>query len=49
MLISRNDIKNLSPYMTSHIKRFGEYVIDLDEIPEPINRIDIEEIIEPIT
>lgn len=32
-LILREDIKNLSPYMTSHIKRFGEYVIDLNEIP----------------
>jgi len=43
------DIENLSPYMTIHIKRFGEYVIDLIEIPEPIIEIDIEEIIESIT
>lgn len=35
--------------MISHIKRFGEYIIDLDEVPEPINRFDIEEIIEPVT
>lgn len=35
--------------MTSHIKRFGEYVIDLNEIPQPISKIDIEEIIEPVT
>ena len=45
VLISRKDLENLSPYMTSHIKRFGEYVIDLNEIPEPIIEIDIEEII----
>ncbi|OPJ59811.1 Tn3 transposase DDE domain protein [Clostridium chromiireducens] len=48
-LILREDIKNLSPYMTSHIKRFSEYVIDLNEIPQPISKIDIEEIIEPVT
>lgn len=35
--------------MTSHIKRFGEYIIDLNEIPEPISKIDIEEIIERVT
>ncbi|HEY5535235.1 MAG TPA: Tn3 family transposase [Ignavibacteria bacterium] len=49
VLILRKDIENLSPYMTIHIKRFGEYVIDLIEIPEPIIEIDIEEIIESIT
>nr|WP_230678404.1 transposase [Bacillus thuringiensis] len=26
----------LSPYMTKHIKRFGDYVIDLQNIPQPI-------------
>lgn len=25
----------LSPYMTSHIKRFGDYIIDMDNAPEP--------------
>ena len=49
VLISIKDIENLSPYMTSNIKIFGEYVIDLNEIPEPIIEIDIEEIIEPVT
>ena len=34
--------------MTSHIKRFGEYIINLDEVPEPINRIDIEDIIDDV-
>jgi hypothetical protein len=29
-------IKYLSPYMTEHIKRFGQYVLDLDELPEPL-------------
>lgn len=35
--------------MTNHIKRFGEYVIYLNEIPQPISKIDIEDIIEPVT
>lgn len=36
--VSKDDIKNLSPYLTSHTKRFGEYIIDLDaEIKPEIN------------
>lgn len=49
IVVTREDIKVMSPYMTSHIKRFGEYIIDLDEIPQPIHEIDIEKIIEPAT
>jgi hypothetical protein len=26
----------LSPYLTRHIKRFGEYVLDLENVPPPI-------------
>ncbi|KLA01328.1 hypothetical protein PDN41_22455 [Bacillus cereus] len=33
---SRQDLERLSPYMTIHIKRFGDYVIDLQKIPQPI-------------
>ncbi len=29
----REDLVALSPYLTSHIKRFGDYLIDLDMIP----------------
>ncbi len=29
----REDLAVLSPYLTSHIKRFGDYLIDLDAIP----------------
>ena len=46
IVVTMDDIKAMSPYMTSHIKRFGEYIIDLDEVPEPINRFNIEDIIE---
>lgn len=47
IVVKKEDIKAMSPYMTSHIKRFGEYIIDLDEMPDPIHEIDIEKIIDP--
>jgi hypothetical protein len=31
--ITENELKALSPYLTKHIKRFGEYVIDLNISP----------------
>ena len=33
--ISREDLSFLSPYQTSTVKRFGEYVIDINRTPEP--------------
>jgi TnpA family transposase len=33
----REEIAALSPYLTSHIKRFGDYLIDLDVIPQPLD------------
>jgi TnpA family transposase len=33
---SKEDIVLLSPYLTRHIKRFGDYMIDLENIPQPI-------------
>ena len=33
---SREDLVMLSPYLTRHIKRFGDYVIDLQNIPQPV-------------
>ena len=35
--INREDVATLSPYITSHIKRFGDYIIDSNAIPEPID------------
>jgi hypothetical protein len=32
---SREDLVMLSPYLTRHIKRFGDYLIDLENIPQP--------------
>lgn len=31
--VTSESLKVLSPYLTAHIKRFGDYVIDLNEIP----------------
>lgn len=31
--VKAEDLKILSPYLTAHIKRFGDYVVDLNEIP----------------
>ena len=44
--VTMKDIKAMSPYMTGHIKRFGEYIIDLENIPSPIHEIDIKKLIE---
>ncbi len=33
--ITREDVAFLSPYVTSHVKRFGDYLIDVEEVPEP--------------
>jgi len=38
-LIAREDVASLSPYMTSHIKRFGDYLIDLDTVPQTLDEI----------
>ena len=36
-LINRDDIARLSPYITSHIKRFGDYIIDINIVPDPVD------------
>ena len=33
------DLSYLSPYMTEHIKRFGEYILDLMKKPENLYQI----------
>ena len=33
----REDIAALSPYLTSHVKRFGDYLLDLDTIPTALD------------
>ena len=34
--ISREDLAALSPYLTRHIKRFGDYSFDLGNVPQPL-------------
>lgn len=34
--ITKEYLAALSPYQTQHIKRFGDYVIDLETLPAPI-------------
>ena len=34
--VNREDVAALSPYLTRHIKRFGDYFIDLSEPPQPL-------------
>lgn len=35
--VNREDVATLSPYVTTHIKRFGDYIIDVEAVPEPID------------
>lgn len=35
--VNRESVATLSPYVTGHIKRFGDYIIDSNAIPEPID------------
>ena len=34
--VTEQFVKRLSPYITSHIKRFGQYLLDIDSMPEPL-------------
>ena len=35
------DVAALSPYLTSHIKRFGDYVIDLSVAPQLLSEVEM--------
>lgn len=37
MLVRKSDLAYLSPYPVGHLKRFGEFVVDLHNTPEPID------------
>jgi hypothetical protein len=34
--VTTDVVATFSPYLREHIKRFGEYVIDLETIPPPL-------------
>ena len=40
--VKREDVAALSPYLTRHIKRFGDYFIDLSVLPQPLSDIKFE-------
>jgi hypothetical protein len=39
-LINREDVAVVSPYMTAHVKRFGDYLIDMDTVPPSLDEVD---------
>lgn len=38
-LINREDVAVISPYITSHVKRFGDYLIDMETFPMSLDEI----------
>lgn len=38
-IITSEDVAALSPYMTSHIKRFGDYLLDLKQVPQGLDEL----------
>lgn len=40
-MVRREDVAALSPYLTSHIKRFGDYVIDLSVAPQSLSEVEM--------
>ena len=38
-VVKKEDIAYLSPYWTEHLKRFGDIVMDLDNIPKSVEKI----------
>jgi TnpA family transposase len=39
--VHRDDVATLSPYPTSHLKRFGDYVVDVETTPQPLTDIEL--------
>jgi Tn3 transposase DDE domain len=38
-LVNRDEVAALSPYITAHVKRFGDYLIDLESVPKLLDEI----------
>jgi hypothetical protein len=34
--LTRGLVARLSPYMREHLRRFGQYVLDMDDLPPPL-------------
>jgi TnpA family transposase len=39
--VAEEDVQALSPYLTLHIKRFGEYILDLVTLPQPLSSVEL--------
>jgi Tn3 transposase DDE domain-containing protein len=39
--VHRQDVAALSSYLMTHIKRFGDYVIDLGTHPQPLTDVEL--------
>jgi TnpA family transposase len=35
-IITRETLGTLSPYLIDHIRRFGSYILNVDQIPDPV-------------
>ena len=35
--VTREDVETLSPYLTAHIKRFGDYIVNMESVPAPLD------------
>jgi TnpA family transposase len=38
-LVNREDVAMISPYITAHIKRFGDYFIDMETVPKSLSEM----------
>jgi len=36
-MVAKDDAAMLRPYLTRHVKRFGNYVLDLSNVPQPLD------------
>lgn len=39
-LISREDVAVVSPYITAHVQRFGDYLIDMETVPPSLDEVE---------
>jgi len=37
-VVTKDDMSHLSPYLTEHLKRFGDIVMNLDGIPKSVEK-----------
>ena len=35
-VIKPRTLATLSPYLTGHLKRYGDYIVDFDNLPQPL-------------